>query len=92
MYSRTVLSPDELAQILDGIWAYNRLGEVGRVVFFAADGSPLAVESVEVWSGAPAIRVRSAPEEETPSTSTPEEAAANAAGAEILARLSGGKT
>lgn len=91
MFSRTVLTPDELAQILDGVWAYNRLGEVGRVVFVSADGAMLPVESVEVWSGAPAIRVRSAPEDETPSAVSPEEAAAANAGSEILARLSGGK-
>lgn len=92
MFTRTVLSPDELAQILDGVWAYNRLGEVGRVVFVSADGSMLPVEHVEVWSGAPAIRVRSAPEDETPNAVSPEEAAAAHAGNEILARLAKGTT
>lgn len=90
MYSRTVLSAAELAQILDGVWAYNRLGEVGRVVFVSADGAAIPVESVEVWSGTPAIRVRSAPEDEEETKHTPEEQAATAAGNEILARLSRG--
>lgn len=85
MYTKTVLTPDELAQILDGIWAYNRFGEVGRLTFVGTDGSSVPVERIEVWSGAPAIRVRSAPEEDAPAL-TPEEIAAANAGAALLSK------
>lgn len=82
MYSKIGLTIEELLAILDGVWEYSRQGQVGRLEFFSPDGERVQVAHVEVWSGAPTIRVRSAPEEDTP-MQTPEEIAAMA----VLHRL-----
>ena len=63
MADTTVLTADELINLLDGVWEYNQRGKITQVIFCGLDGQPIALGSCQIIYEAHELKIRTKPEE-----------------------------
>lgn len=63
MLTNTYLDINDLVGLIDGIWAYNKKGQVTNVMFYDVEGKPLQVSWIGVMSEEQGLTVRMKPED-----------------------------
>ena len=63
MITNTYLDLNDFVGIVDGVWSYNKKGQVTNILFYDGDGKPLSVAWIGVVSEEHGLIIRTKPED-----------------------------